>query len=142
MMNQGINYTKLAINIGGLVAVFFIGRFVFKKVREKKLLRDFGKLSNITNDRKGNSLGSQQAGEDYGIYAKQLKEMMDGIDWLNKNEPKIVDLISQMDCKTRKGVELAFNNTYGDGQNLDYWLADDLGSSNLAQVRNLLNCSQ
>jgi hypothetical protein len=142
MMNQGINYTKLAINIGGLVAVFFIGRFVFKKVREKKLLRDYGKLSNITNDRKGNSLGSQGADTDYGIYAKQLKELMKGIDWLNSNEPKIVDFISQMDCKTRKGVELAFNNTYGDGQNLDTWLADDLGSSNLAQVRNLLNCSQ
>lgn len=142
MMNQGINYTKLAINIGGLVAVFFIGRFIFKKVQEKKLLRDFGKLSNITNDRKGNSLGSQGADTDYEIYAKQLKELMKGIDWLNSNEPKIVNLISQMDCKTRKGVELAFNNIYGDGQNLDTWLADDLGSSNLAQVRKLLNCSQ
>lgn len=141
-MNQGINYTRLAVNIGGLVAVFFLGRFIFKKVREKKLLQGFGKLSNITNDKKGNSLGSQQADVDYGIYAKQLYEMMKGIDWLNSNEPKIVDLISQMDCKTRKGVELAFNNTYGGGQTLDTWLADDLGSSNLAQVRNLLNCSQ
>ena len=31
-MNQGINYTRLAVNIGGLVAVFFLGRFIFKKV--------------------------------------------------------------------------------------------------------------
>ena len=141
-MNQGINYTRLAVNIGGLVAVFFLGRFIFKKVREKKLLQGFGKLSNITNDKKGNSLGSQQAGEDYGIYAKQLYEMMDGVDWFNSNEPKIVDLISQMDCKTRKGVELAFNNIYGGGQNLDTRLADELSSSNLAQARNLMNCSE
>ncbi len=141
-MNQGINYTRLAVNIGGLVAVFFLGRFIFKKVREKKLLQGFGKLSNITNDKKGNSLGSQQAGEDYGIYAKQLHEMMDGIDWFNSNESKIVDLISQMDCKTRKGVELAFNNTYGGGQTLDTLLAGELGSSNLAQARNLMNCSE
>lgn len=140
-MNQGINYTRLAVNIGGLVAVFFLGRFIFKKVQERKILREYGKLSNITRDRKGNSLGSQQPDADYEIYARQLKEMMKGIDWLNQNEPKIVDLISQMDCKTRKGVELAFNNTYGDGQTLDTWLADDLGSSNLEKVRNLLNCS-
>jgi hypothetical protein len=139
---EKMNYTRLALNIGGIVAVFFGARFIYKKIKEKELLRSFGKLSNITNDRKGNSLGSQQAGVDYGIYAKQLYEMMDGVDWFNSNEPKIVDLISQMDCKTRKGVELAFNNTYGGGENLDTRLADELSSSNLAQARNLMNCSE
>jgi hypothetical protein len=46
-----------------------------------------------------------------------------------------------MDCKTRKAVETTFNNTYGNGLTLDTWLADDLGESNLAQARNLMNCS-
>ena len=137
-----MNYTRLALNIGGIVAVFFGARFIYKKIKEKELLRNFGKLSNITNDNKGNSLGNQQAGEDYGIYAKQLYEMMDGVDWFNSNESKIVDLISQMDCKTRKGTKETFNSTYGGGQTLDTWLSGDLGSSNLAQARNLMNCSE
>jgi hypothetical protein len=142
-MKQGMNnYTKVALTIGGLVGVFFIGRFIYKKIKEKELLRSFGKLSNITRNNRGNKLGNEQAGEDYGIYAKQLHEMMDGIDWFNSNEPKIVDLISQMDCKTRKGVELAFNNTYGGGQNLDTLLEGELSESYLAQARNLMNCSE
>ena len=136
------NYTKVALTIGGLVGVFFIGRFIYKKIKEKELLRSFGKLSNITRNNRGNKLGNEQAGVDYGIYAKQLYEMMDGIDWFNSNEPKIVDLISQIDCKTRKGVELAFNNTYGGGQNLDTLLEGELSESYLAQARNLMNCSE
>ncbi len=134
-------YTRLALNIGGLVAVFFAGRFIYKKIKEKEILRNFGNLSNITNNELGNSIGQQTADVDYGIYAKQLHEMMDGVDWFNSNESKIVDLISQMDCKTRKGTRESFNNTYGGGQTLDTWLAGDLGSSNLAMARNLMNCS-
>jgi|TARA_R110000744_G_scaffold61480_1_gene126971 hypothetical protein len=141
-MEQGMNrYTRLALNIGGMVALFFAGRFIYKKIKEKEILRNFGSLSNITNNNQGNSLGEQTADADYGILAKQLHELMDGFDYFNRNESKIVDLISQMDCKTRKAVETTFNNTYGNGLTLDTWLADDLGESNLAQARNLMNCS-
>ena len=40
-------YTRLALNIGGMVALFFAGRFIYKKIKEKEILRNFGSLSNI-----------------------------------------------------------------------------------------------
>ncbi len=139
-MEDKRNYTRLALNVAGLVGVFFLGRFIVKKIREKKALREFGSISNITNDNQGNSLGTQGAGADYGIYAKQLHELLDGVDWFNRNESKILDTLRQMDCKTRKEVEKAFNESYGEGETLDTWLAGDLSGSKLQDARNYLNC--
>ena len=31
-------YTRLALNIGGMVALFFAGRFIYKKIKEKEIL--------------------------------------------------------------------------------------------------------
>jgi len=139
-MEDNSRYTRLAIRVAGLVGVFFLGRFIVKKIKEKKALREFGGISNITNNNQGNQLGTQQAGADYGIYAKQLKELMDGVDWFNRNETKILDTLRNMDCATRKAVEQAFNESYGEGQTLDDWLAGDLSGGRLQEARNYMTC--
>ena len=141
MEQQGFNYTKLAIRLGVLTGVVLLGRFIYKKIKEKEALRGFGNLSNITNNNAGNQLGVNQAGQEYGILAKELYELMDGVDWFNMNEQKIIDRIASMDCFTRKQVEKSFNENYGGGENFDSWLADDLSGSKLIQARNLMACT-
>ena len=129
------------IRNGLIVGVLGISTFfIIKLIRNKKLLREFGSMRNITNDNRGNDLGTDDAGSDYGIIAKQLFEYMDGVDWFNSNESKIMSTIQNLTCTERKAVKKEFELTYGKGETLDDWLKDDLGSNNLIKARNLMNC--
>jgi hypothetical protein len=133
--------TKIYIQRGVIFAVLVIGGlFIRKKIKDAKLKKAFGDVGSLTNDDKGNTLGGETAGKDYGIVAKQLHEKMDGVDWFGSNEQKIIDILTQLTCEERESVKVAFETTYGDGNTLDTWFQGDLSGDKLQKARDLMTC--
>lgn len=140
-MPRRVNYGKLFFGLAVFTGAVIGFGFLIKQIKMRKALRDMGDLRNISDDSRGNQIGLNPATEgDYSQEASEMYQLLDGIDWFNRNEDDIIDKLYRMDCATRQGMAREFEIRYGDGETFDEWLADDLGSNNLETARLLMRC--
>lgn len=143
MVQQGINYKRLALNLT-LITCGIIGvGFLIKQIKMRKALREFGNLNTLTDNSKGNTLGTEQSNEkDYSREAKQVWDLLRTWDWgIQDEEDELIDLLSRMSCATRQGMRRDFERMYGKGKTLDQWFKSDMSSGNYDVARTLMNCS-
>jgi len=129
-----------------LGAMLGVGYIIFQVIRKaivkRKVLREFGDISTITNNKRGNKGGftlpknTQTLTFKPRLHAQRLYDAMKG---LGTDEDMIWTTLEPLTSVDRKKVRNYFNTYFGNGYSLDQWLADDLRGRNLQRARAYFN---
>lgn len=136
---QLMQYAKLGAMIG---VGFIVFQLIRKAIIKRKVLREFGDIRTITNNKRGNKGGftipqnvKTQTFQSRS-YAQRLYDAMKG---LATDEDLIWTTLEPLTTEQRNKVRNYFNTYFGNGESLDQWFADDLSGKDLQRARAYFN---
>jgi len=134
-----IKYVKIGATIGVALLAF---RWIRKQIKLRKLKKQFGDFTTITNNNKGNvggvSLPQDQSGMEWSPRnaAESLRDAMKG--W-GTTESKIWSALEPLSQDQRSKVRTYFNTYFADGDTLFEWFEGDLSGNDLSRAKAYFN---
>lgn len=140
MQVKHIKYIKLGLMLGASV---ILGRYIYRKIRQGKIMRGFGNSKVLSNNNLGNE-GGFSAPKDSNNenqfnprpHAEKLKDSMKG--W-GTNEGMIWNTLEPLSMEQRNKVRNYFNMYFGNGSTLFEWFDGDLSGSDLSKAKSYFN---
>jgi hypothetical protein len=140
MQVNHIKYIKLGLGLG---ASFLLGRYIYRKIRQAKLMRGFGNPKTLGENKMGNEGGFSQpidkSTENVFNPRPSAQALLDAMKGWGTSESQIWNTLEPLNLEQRNKVRSYFNIYFADGSTLFEWFDGDLGGSSLTKAKSYFN---